>query len=40
MSLAISIRLVTLWFGMLIGVISLLFLSAQNRDQKENHDLG
>jgi uncharacterized membrane protein YbhN (UPF0104 family) len=30
MSLAISIRLVTLWFGMLIGVISLLFLSAND----------
>lgn len=27
MSLAISIRLVTLWFGVLIGVLSLLFLS-------------
>ena len=30
MSLAISIRLVTLWFGMLLGVMSLLFLSAQD----------
>lgn len=34
MSLAISIRLVTLWFGMLIGVISLLFLSAQDLRSK------
>ncbi|QDF95535.1 hypothetical protein CJ010_02705 [Azoarcus sp. DD4] len=30
MSLAISIRLVTLWFGMLTGVISLLFLSSHD----------
>ena len=29
MSLAISIRLVTLWFGMLLGVFSLLIVSAQ-----------
>ncbi len=29
-SLAISIRLVTLWFGMLLGVLSLLFLHAPN----------
>jgi uncharacterized membrane protein YbhN (UPF0104 family) len=37
MSLAISIRLVTLWFGMLIGVISLLFLSAQDlRSKRES----
>ena len=30
MSLAISIRLVTLWFGMLLGVLSLVFLSSQD----------
>lgn len=29
MSLAVSIRLVTLWFGMLLGVVSLIFLSAR-----------
>ena len=34
MSLAISIRLVTLWFGMLIGVISLLILSAKDLKSK------
>jgi uncharacterized protein (TIRG00374 family) len=37
MSLAITIRLVTLWFDMLIGVVSLLFLSAQDlRSKRES----
>ena len=34
-SLAISIRLVTLWFGMLLGAVSLFFLSSKNPEPKQ-----